>query len=85
MCIRDRLRPTWRPFQQPYRIEPDVSSDVQDMWLEPWDPGWIQHARAEFSFFHAILDGQPPPDAEYWLDSRVLGAIWRAKRRICRL
>eukprot|EP00959_Pyramimonas_sp_CCMP1952_P176573 3690348-Pyramimonas_sp.AAC.1 len=21
------LRPTWRPFQQPYRIEPDVNSD----------------------------------------------------------
>ncbi|CAK0852694.1 unnamed protein product, partial [Prorocentrum cordatum] len=34
-----------------------------------------QFQRTEFSFFRAILDGQSPPDAEYWLDSRVLDAV----------
>ncbi|CAK0873269.1 unnamed protein product [Prorocentrum cordatum] len=39
--------------------------------------GWLipEMRRTEFSFFHAILDSQSPPDAEYWLDSRVLEAV----------
>ncbi|CAK0851968.1 unnamed protein product [Prorocentrum cordatum] len=34
-----------------------------------------RHPRTEFSFFRAILDNRSPPDAEYWLDSRVLEAV----------
>eukprot|EP00959_Pyramimonas_sp_CCMP1952_P329728 6903659-Pyramimonas_sp.AAC.1 len=56
-------------------IEPDANADVQDLWLEPWGPGWCEQLENEVGFYHAILDSACAPDAVYWVGSRVMGAM----------